>query len=232
VDEARLLEGILRGVLGGGGRRRGHRTLDYLTGSRGGSVFTNPQVLMTAAGLAWGLIETLQGQVATTATTNAPVSTPAPATAAASLPPLPAVGGMAGAEAAPSHASASALGGDALRLVRLAVSAAHADGAMNDAERAVLERAAVESGAGEALAAELAQPVRLAAIVAGVEDPAQRVTLYGLAFAVARADEQVGGAERIYLAQLAHLLGLDAAATARIEAAASTRIDNSTGGRA
>jgi len=103
---------------------------------------------------------------------------------------------------------------------------------MNDAERAVLERAAVESGAGEALAAELAQPVRLAAIVAGVEDPAQRVTLYGLAFAVARADEQVGGAERIYLAQLAHLLGLDAAATARIEAAASTRIDNSTGGRA
>jgi len=120
------------------------------------------------------------------------------------------------------------LSADALRLVRLAVSAAHADGAMNESERAVLQRAAVESGAAEALAAELAQPVPLAAIVAGVEDPAQRVTLYGLAFAVARADEQVGGAERIYLAQLAHLLGLDAAAVARIEAAASTRIDNST----
>ena len=44
-------------------------------------------------------------------------------------------------------------------------------------------------------------------IVSGVEDPAQRATLYGLAFAVVRADEQVGGAERIYLAQLAHLLG-------------------------
>jgi uncharacterized membrane protein YebE (DUF533 family) len=64
--------------------------------------------------------------------------------------------------------------------------------------------------------------------VAGVEDPAQRATLYGLAFAVARADEQVGGAERIYLAQLAHRLGLDAAAVRRIEAAASTRIDSST----
>ena len=62
----------------------------------------------------------------------------------------------------------------------------------------------------------------------GVEDPAQRVTLYGLAFAVVRADEQMGGAERIYLAQLAHLLGLDAAAVGTIEAAASTRIDNST----
>jgi uncharacterized membrane protein YebE (DUF533 family) len=117
---------------------------------------------------------------------------------------------------------------DALRLVRLAVSAAHADGAMNDAERAVLERAAIESGATQALAAELARLVPLTTIVAGVEDPAQRVTLYGLAFAVARADEQVGGAERIYLAQLAHLLGLDAAAVRRIEAAASTRIDSST----
>ena len=232
MDEARLLEGILRGVLGGGGRRRGHRTLDYLTGSRGGSVFTNPQVLMTAAGLAWGLIETLQGTVATPARANTPVSGPAPASLASSLPPLPVVVPVAGADATSGGAGTGALGTDALRLVRLAVSAAHADGAMNDAERAVLERAALESGAGETLAAELARPVPLAAIVAGVEEPAQRVTLYGLAFAVARADEQVGGAERIYLAQLAHLLGLDAAATAKIEAAASMRIDDSTDGRA
>jgi uncharacterized membrane protein YebE (DUF533 family) len=49
--------------------------------------------------------------------------------------------------------------------------------------------------------------------------------LYGLAFALVRADEQVNGAERIYLAQLAHLLGLDPAAVAKIEAAASARID-------
>jgi len=231
VDEARLLEGILRGVLGGG-RKRGHRTINYLTGSRGGSLLTNPQVLMAAAGLAWGLIETLQGQVTTPAAANAPASNPAPATLASSLPPLPVVGPVAGADATSGGAGTGALGTDALRLVRLAVSAAHADGAMNEAERAVLERAAVESGAGQALAAELAQPVPLAAIVAGVEDPAERVTLYGLAFAVARADEQVGGAERIYLAQLAHLLGLDAAATAKIEAAASMRIDDSTDGRA
>ncbi len=54
---------------------------------------------------------------------------------------------------------------------------------------------------------ELQQPRPLAEIVAGVTDPAQRATLYNLAFAVVRADEQVGGAERIYLAQLANLLG-------------------------
>jgi uncharacterized membrane protein YebE (DUF533 family) len=223
MDEARLLEGVLRGVLGGR-RKRGDRTLHYLTGSRGGSLLTSPQVLMTAAGLAWGLIESLQAQGVAAASAGAPVpSPPAPAALASALPPLP----VAAAPAA-AAGSAGALSADALRLVRLAVSAAHADGAMNERERAVLQRAAVESGAAETLAAELAQPVPLAAIVAGVEDPAQRVTLYGLAFAVARADEQVGGAERIYLAQLAHLLGLDAGAVARIEAAASTRIDNST----
>jgi uncharacterized membrane protein YebE (DUF533 family) len=224
MDEARLLEGVLRGVLGGGGRRRGRRTLNYLTGSRGGSLLTNPQVLMTAAGVAWGLIESLQGQ-ATTAAGGAASGSAAPAAPAPSLPPLPVMG------SSPQPAGATAGGGlsaDALRLVRLAVSAAHADGAMNDAERAVLERAAVESGASEALASELAQPVPLASIVAGVQDPAQRATLYGLAFAVARADAQVGGAERIYLAQLAHLLGLDAAATARIETTAAARIDTST----
>jgi uncharacterized membrane protein YebE (DUF533 family) len=228
MDEARLLEGVLRGVLGGGGRRRSRRTLNYLTGSRGGSLLTNPQVLMTAAGLAWGLIESLQGQAATAASASTPGSaSPMPAVAASPLPPLPLVGETHGATpVAPT--TTGALSTDALRLVRLAVSAAHADGAMSDAERAVLERAAVEAGATEALAAELARLVPLTTIVAGVEDPAQRATLYGLAFAVARADEQVGGAERIYLAQLAHLLALDAAAVRRIEAAASTRIDSST----
>ena len=38
-----------------------------------------------------------------------------------------------------------------------------------------------------------------------------------LAFTIVRADETVSGAERIYLAQLAHQLGLDAATAARLE---------------
>ena len=52
----------------------------------------------------------------------------------------------------------------------------------------------------------------------------QRDDLYTLAFAVARADETVSGGERIFLAQLAHLLGLDAAASTELERVAVERI--------
>src|SRR6187397_1539636 len=55
---------LIRGVLGsvlGGGRKRSHRALRYLTGSRG-SFLTRPQTLLTAAGVAWGIFETLQQQ--------------------------------------------------------------------------------------------------------------------------------------------------------------------------
>src|SRR5690349_4742046 len=138
MDEARLLEGVLRGVLGGR-RKRGRRTLSYLTGSRGGSLLANPQVLMTAAGLAWGLIESLQAQSSTTSAAGSPTQ-PVPQAALAAvpaLPPLPGVGGSA-PSASVAPAGPGGIGADALRLVRLAVSAAHADGAMNDSERAVL----------------------------------------------------------------------------------------------
>jgi uncharacterized membrane protein YebE (DUF533 family) len=40
-----------------------------------------------------------------------------------------------------------------------------------------------------------------------------------------RADEAVTGGERIYLAQLAHQLGLEAAVVARLETEAAARID-------
>jgi len=61
--------------------------------------------------------------------------------------------------------------------------------------------------------------------VAGVTDPQLKEQLYTLAFTIVRADESVTGGERIYLAQLAHRMGLDPAAVARLEAEASARID-------
>jgi len=76
--------------------------------------------------------------------------------------------------------------------------------------------------------AELAQTRQLADIVRGVTDPAIRKDLYVLAFAIVRADETVSGAERIYLAQLAHQLGLDPAAVQAIEAETSSKIDSQT----
>jgi uncharacterized membrane protein YebE (DUF533 family) len=114
---------------------------------------------------------------------------------------------------------------DATRMVRLALSAAQADGALSQPERDTVLAKANEAGMGDMVERELLQQAPLAEIVAGVSDPAQRATLYNLAYAVVRADEQVGGAERIYLAQLANLLGLDPATVQQLESVAGTRID-------
>jgi uncharacterized membrane protein YebE (DUF533 family) len=50
-----------------------------------------------------------------------------------------------------------------------------------------------------------------------------------LAYTILRADEQVSGAERIYLAQLANLLGLDPATVKALEQDTSQRIDSEGG---
>ena len=201
-----LIRGVLASVLGGG-RKRSGRALRYLTGS-GGSFWTRPTTLLTAAGVAWGIYETLQRQ-----DQGGPggVST-AVAMGDGALPPLP--GGVG-----------SDVNAEALRLVRLAISAANADGVMSEKERAAVLQQAQSAGVGEVVERELNHPQPLAGIVAGVTDPAQRATLYVLAFTVLRADEQVTGAERIYLAQLAHLLELDPATVQRLEKDTGERID-------
>ena len=108
------------------------------------------------------------------------------------------------------------------RIIRLAVSAAKADGTLSDRNaRAIMERAR-EAGLESVVEAELAQTRPLADIVRGVTDPAIRKDLYVLAFTIVRADETVSGAERIYLAQLAHQLGLDPAAVQALEAETSS----------
>jgi uncharacterized membrane protein YebE (DUF533 family) len=205
---------LIRGVLGsvlGGGRKRSHRALRYLTGSRG-SFFTRPQTLLTAAGVAWGIFETLQKQgggqwsgAAAPAGAQPAVSGP--------VPPLP------------GSAKAPDVDAEALRLVQLAISAANADGVMGDKERAAVLQQAQSAGVGDVVERELNHRRPLAEIVAGVTDQAQSATLYVLAFTVLRADEQVTGAERIYLAQLAHLLNLDPAMVQQLEKDTGERID-------
>ena len=129
----------------------------------------------------------------------------------------------------PNTAGPGVVPNEVLRLVRLAISAANADGAMSDQERAAIARQAEASGGSELLAAELSQPRPVAEIVSGVTDPAQRATLYVLAYTILRADEQVSGAERIYLARLAHLLGLSPDDVQRLEKDTSQRIDSQGG---
>lgn len=236
MDESMLLRGVL-GSLMGGRRRKSTRALRHLTGgglggSLLGTVMSHPTAALTAAGLAWGVFETLQGQssgssgsgssgagfgasgsAGSVGSMGSAGSTGSPG---AALPPLPELF----APPAPSGVSA-----DVVRMVRLAVSAANADGAMNDQERQAVIAQAGDAGVVEIVEAELGQRRPLAEIVAGVTDPAQRATLYVLAFTVLRADEVIGGAERIYLAQLAHLLGLDPPTVQKLEADTAARID-------
>ena len=227
MDESVLFNGVMRAVLGGR-RRRGRKAMGFL-GSAGSALLSNPTALLGAAGVAWGIFETLQGngQGQTAAggaglntsgaglnTAVTPAATPVHRSVGEDgTPPLPAVGAVA----APMT--------DATRMVRLALSAAQADGALSADERATVVARAQEAGLADLVDRELQQQRPLAEIVAGVNDPTQRATLYSLAFAVVRADEQVGGAERIYLAQLANLLGLDPAAVQKLEASAATKID-------
>jgi uncharacterized membrane protein YebE (DUF533 family) len=125
----------------------------------------------------------------------------------------------------PDPAEAEGLPAPLLRLMRLMVSAARADGELGAAERERILAEAREVGAEAFVRRELEAPRPLGEIVAGVKDPQLKDQLYTLAFTIVRADESVTGGERIYLAQLAHRLGLDPAAVGRLEAEASARID-------
>ena len=253
VDVEGLLGSVIRSALAGRGHRKRTRgTLRFLTGGGGGS-FLNASTLLAVAGVAWGLYETAMQSSTVTAATSPPAGPPppvpagpvrigeAPAAAAAVPPPLPgtAGAGQAGVPVPPLPAGPAQTGGvaasgagvpaEVLRVVRLTISAARADGEFTEAERDAILSQARAAGVEALVAGDLAAPRPLAEIVAGVADERQRQELYTIAYAIVRADDRVSGGERIYLAQLASLLGLDAAATARLEADAAARIDRAAG---
>lgn len=212
MDAEDLLNGLIQGALGGGGRKRSYGASRVLGGA---SSLVNAKTLLAAAGVAWGLYEVASqpkpGLPAAVPTTPAgpPRLQPPPLP-----PPLPAAVSVAGALPEP-----------VLRLVRLTISAARADGDLSMQERGVILEHARAVGAEGVVAEELQQIRPLAEIVAGVSDPKLAAELYTLAYTLVRADESVTGAERIYLAQLGHQLGLDAATSGRLETEAATRID-------
>ncbi|HTH24949.1 MAG TPA: DUF533 domain-containing protein [Vicinamibacterales bacterium] len=208
-----VLSVVLRGSLGRSGRKRARRATSFLTGHRG---FLSTSALIGAAGVAWGIYDTLKAK------DQSAIMVP-------SVPEVPGVPGVQGAGAIPPIPAAFEAALDPVaRIIRLAVSAAKADGTLSDQERAAILAHAREAGLESVVEAELAQTRQLADIVHGVTDPAIRKDLYVLAFAIVRADETVSGAERIYLAQLAHQLGLDPAAVQAIEAETSSKIDSQT----
>jgi uncharacterized membrane protein YebE (DUF533 family) len=236
LDVESMIGSVLKGTLLG--RRKRTRGVQRLLGKQGGLL--NASSLLALAGLAWGVYETATKQ--TTADATAPAATPSrsggppagppgasPATIAGP-PPIPgsssptpdiAGHGTRTSVAAPSPAIPDGV----LRVIRLTLSAARADGTLTDTERDSILAQAKQAGAEAIVQRELDTPVPLADIVAGVADPAQRNDLYTLAFAIVRADETVSGGERLYLAQLAYLLGLGPDETSRLEEQAARRID-------
>jgi uncharacterized membrane protein YebE (DUF533 family) len=213
LDAEDILNGLVRGALGGRGKssRRASRAL------RGGGLI-NAQTLLAAAGVAWGLYETWQGQQAQG---GVPPGAP-PAGGPTAPPPLPGA-------ASPAPPAEGGLPAPVLQLMRLMISAARADGELGPDERDRILAEAREVGAEALVLREIESPRPLGELVAGVTDPQLKEQLYTLAFTIVRADESVTGGERIYLAQLAHRLSLDAPAVARLEGVAAARIDGARG---
>lgn len=194
--------------MGSRGRKRARKAARFLGGKKG---FLTASTVLGAAGVAWGIYETLQNQGGSPGAVGTPGS-PSP-------PPVPAAG------AAGSPGADHAYPDDVLRIVRLAVSAARADGTLLPAERALILSHAREAGVESVVEIELASPRPLSEVVGGVTDEQRKRDLYVLAFTIVRADEAVSGAERVYLAQLAHQLGLTPAVVSELEAQTTQRID-------
>jgi uncharacterized membrane protein YebE (DUF533 family) len=228
LDIEGLLGSVLRGALGGG-RKRKRGALSYLAGGR--SSFLNASTLLTVAGVAWGLWESAQASSAAPVTTPAPGAPPAqglavpppiPGSATAGTgvplttpPPVPGTAAPSGAPAVPP---------DVLRVLRLTLAAARADGTLEPRERDAILTRARELGAEPLIAAEFDAPRPIAEIVGGVSDPQTRQDLYTLAFAVVRADETLTDGERTWLTALAGQLGLDATTVEKLEQHAASRI--------
>jgi uncharacterized membrane protein YebE (DUF533 family) len=221
-DPAQLLSLFLEGALGRSGRKKARKAARYL---RGHKRLVTTSGLLAAAGVAWGIYDSLKsGAQGATATMGATAAMGA--TGATGVPPLPTGAATGGAVSVAS--SAPILPPEVLRLVRLAVSAARADGELSAPERALILEHARQAGLEAEAERELERPHPLADIVRGVAEESARHDLYSLAFTIVRADETITGGERIYLAQLAHQLSIDAATAARLESSTAAGIDATT----
>ena len=229
MDAERLLGSLIRGAMRGKKKRNAVR---FLTG--GSSSFLNASTLLTAVGVGWGLYETMKPK------TTVPESSPggqvpgppgmASDLAVGSTPPLPSWNPPPIPDVSQEQSfSREAVPPELLRLVRLTISAARADGEMSPEEIQRIRENARGAGAEHLVEWELSHPRALAEIVAGPLSEQQKKDLYVLAFTITRADEGITGAEQIYLAQLAHLLTLDVRTTSELEQETEAKISEDPG---
>ena len=163
--------------------------------------------MIAAAGVAWGIYDTLKNQNAATAPGGSRV--PGGSTVHWGVPPVPRFRRCQAVPTMPRGAVEAAL--DPLaRIIRLAVSAARADGQLTDQERAMIIGARAR-GRARSRSSRPSSTRRVRSPTSSAASPTRRSRRISTCwpFAIVRADETVSGAERIYLAQLAHQLGLD-----------------------
>jgi uncharacterized membrane protein YebE (DUF533 family) len=222
LDVEGLVGSVLRGVLGGR-PKRSRGALRYLTS--GHSSLLNASTLLTVAGVAWGLWETASKSAAK------PAPAPAPATTPVVPPPLPSNAAAPGPPPLPQSVAApaaamttSSVPPEVIRVLRLTLSAARADGTLAPHEREAILAQARAVGAESLVAPELDAPRPLSEIVAGAADARSRQDLYTLAFTIVRADEQVSETERVYLSELAQHLQLEPDIVGELEREAARRI--------
>ncbi|HUR28676.1 MAG TPA: DUF533 domain-containing protein [Planctomycetota bacterium] len=219
LDLPRLLTSVASSAIGLR-NKRGSRALGFLGGSH--RSFLPSSSLIGLAGLAVGAYQIFKDKSASPAAARVvqpgtrvvdsqerelglPASAPPPPTAAA---------------------AAHEVGDLPLRAVRVMIAAARCDGQLGEEEIGELLSTAKDSGIETQMRAEWQRPRPLAEICAGVTDPAQKRDLYVLAFTVLRADDDVSGAERVFLAQLAARLGLTPEQAATIEKETAHKIDS------
>src|SRR6185503_17332270 len=130
LDAEDIIDGIVRGALSG--RRKSWSRTGRAVRSSG---LVNARTLLAAAGVAWGLFETWQGQQQTAGVSGGAVPPPTPSAPA----PRPAPADPAADE--------SGVPGPVARLLRIMISAARADGELGPAERERILKEAREVGA-------------------------------------------------------------------------------------
>ena len=232
MDVERLLGSVITGALGGR-RKRSRGAMRFLTGGK--RSFLNGSTLLALAGVAWGVWDTANRPPSGTTATGPPPAPPPPAPPGAAQaggvagpPPLPQAPGAVVPPplpgTMPSPATAGSVPPEVLRVLRLTLSAARADGTLTSRERGAILAQARSVGAEPLVEAELQAPRPLADIAGGVSNPMVREDLYTLAFSIVRADEAVTPAERSYLTELAGHLRLEPEAVARLEEQAAGRI--------
>lgn len=198
VDLQKILAGMAQQAMTGAlkpSRRKSSRSQNPLSGTQG-------KVIMGLLGLAVAAFEHYRTGAPSTGTKPPP---PPPA----GIPP----GGGASSRSMPPLPSppppAPTIDPSQLRLLRIMVAAAHADGMLDPAERASivaeLESQELSSDERTFIAQELSNPRRVSDIVQGVVDASEKERGYAAACVAIVVDTD---AEKKFLSELGHALGL------------------------